>query len=280
MYDGCRRPPPEVPIQPEYYSPIEIKPMTFKQALAILLWKCRYKTLRWCKLSLILNNLNTHWKKFQGYWSFDIFLEIILTIEKGMEQSKTQLIDLLKDANIILYLLAISWDDKIPYLMRWIFGFSETGSVIQRLSTDFSYKEEGNEIKFRRESVYKLALDVIKKYPRIKGNIISTDGKPWRLQWKTRTKFYWSSSNCYNAALPRSEYKSYDHSFIPISEVEITCIQGDGLLAKIIGGNENEIKSGYGYIKWRRMKWIISSLPAPDIKTECLYSEQSTSAEA
>ncbi|MBU1625982.1 hypothetical protein KKB18_01290 [bacterium] len=250
LLDGCRKPPPPVPVKPEFYSPIEIKPLTFKTTLALpTVENAVIKHLDDPKLPLILNKLNTCLDdNFRDIGRFDIvYRDIIIGLEKEREQNKTPLIDLLKDADVILYLLAITWDDNNSSLGCGGYLVARRNeSVIYRFNVDFTYKEAGNEIIFEDKQIYKFTLDIVKRYPRLKGNVISRDGKFLKIAMEGKDKiFVGQQAIVYNSCSPLDpKYKSYDHSFIPVSEVEISSIQEDGLFGEVNRGNENEIKTG------------------------------------
>jgi hypothetical protein len=250
FYCSCKTPPPPVPEKPAYYSPIEIEPLTLKSTIAIPTFENGIiDQLENVELQPIVDKLTSQFERvFNENGRFNVLERSkILGFENERKSSNKPLIDLLQDEDLILYVLLIEWDkENLKFGLGAYLVVRDTGQVIDRLEVDINYNHNKGSIEFDDNQIFKLTLDIAKKYPRLNGKIISRDGISLCIGLANKDKTFVGQKaivyNRYSTLDPK--LVSSDHSFTPVAEVKITGSRDNCLLGEVISGNENQVKPG------------------------------------
>jgi len=249
-FNGCKPPPPPPPEKPEYYSPVEIKPITERTSLAIpTVENAIIGDLEDTELSLKLRKLTDQLQKdFEDSGRFNVVpREKILDLERERERTKNRLINMLADTDLVLYLLAISFDEVNSEIHCGVYlVVRKTKEVVEKLNVKFNFEKDGDKIEFDKKQTYEFALDFVRKFPRFRSTVAYRAGKEIKVRLKNvKQTFVGQEAVVYNKYSPLDpKFVSYEYSYVPVSEVVVTEIREDHLLCEVIRGDENEIEIG------------------------------------
>ena len=250
LFNGCAPPPAPEPVKPDFYSPIEIKPLTLKTTIAIpTIENAIIGQNDNSKILLMLENLSDLLvKDFEDSGRFNVMArDDIVSVENKIKATDGSLLEKLEGVDLVLYLLALSRDEtKSEILCGGYLVTKENGQVVERFKVGFNYTSYGGKLEFDEKQIYKFSMNLVRKYPRLRGRVISRSEKSVCIGLENREKTFVGQQaivyNEYSQLDPK--FKSHEHSLIPVSEVQITGIQNNCLMGVVIQGNEDEIEAG------------------------------------
>jgi hypothetical protein len=249
VYACAARKPVETP-KFEYYTPIHVEPLSQKLSIAIpIIENVDLKHPENLEISSILRELRTSIINGLNFPErFEILdLKDIKDFYDRQPELNPKYAETLESVDLILYLLITNIDtEKFEVQCGYYFITNGNRDVLLRAIKKFTYAILNNKFVFDDKQIFKFALDLSRKFPKLTGSVALRNDNSIKIELANYDKVFVDQRAIIVTKISKKDpkYATYGMSNLPIAEAKITKIEQGQLIAEITSGGENPIKPG------------------------------------